>query len=113
MTIHLAKEDIVDEKFIFVTAGQTPAQHFQNLVVSLVSRLEAKAGLLVGQYKQNGTKILDNVTRKQETERATILQKLNQKKKEIVSIYTEAKEFVMETVEDLKCLIGWLGSRGA
>jgi gas vesicle protein len=63
---------------------------------------EDKAGLLVGQYKQNGSKILDNLTRKRETERATILQKLNQKKKEMVSIYTEAKEFVMETAEDLK-----------
>jgi hypothetical protein len=71
-----------------------------------LAKEEDKAGLLVGQYKQNGSKILENLTRKRETERATILQKLNQKKKEMVSIYTEAKEFVMETAEDLKDSIG-------
>jgi hypothetical protein len=71
-----------------------------------LAKEEDKAGLLVSQYKQNGTKIIDNLTRKRETERATILQKLNQKKKEMVSIYAEAKEFVMETAEDLKDSIG-------
>ena len=71
-----------------------------------LTKEEDRAGLLVGQYKQNGTKILDNLMRKRETERATILQKLDQKKKEMVSIYTEAKEFVMETAEDLKDSIG-------
>jgi hypothetical protein len=67
-----------------------------------LSKEEDKAGLLVGQYKQNGTKILDNLTRKRETERATILQKLNHKKREMVSIYAEAKEVVTEAAEDLK-----------
>jgi hypothetical protein len=71
-----------------------------------LAKEEDKAGLLVDQYKQNGTKILDNLTRKRETERTTILQKLDQRKKEMVSIYTEAKEFVMETAEDLKDSIG-------
>jgi hypothetical protein len=71
-----------------------------------LAKEEDKAGLLVSQYKNNATKILDNLTRKRESERTTILQTLDQKKKEMVSIYTEAKEFVMETAEDLKDSIG-------
>jgi len=71
-----------------------------------LAKEEDKAGLLVGQYKKNGAKILDNLTRKRESERTAILQTLDQKKKEMASIYTEAKEFVIETAEDLKDSIG-------
>ncbi len=59
-------------------------------------------GLLVEQYKDNGAKILDNLAKKREGERANILRKLNAKKKEMTEIYREGKEFVLVTTDELK-----------
>lgn len=59
-------------------------------------------GLLVDQYKENGTKILDELTQKRDVEKAQILENLGQKTKEIVSMYTDAKKFVMKTEADLE-----------
>ena len=51
-------------------------------------------GLLVDQYKENGTKILDHLSEKRDAEKAEILENLRQKKKEMISTYSEAKVFV-------------------
>jgi hypothetical protein len=63
---------------------------------------EAKMGLLVEQYKQEGSKILSKLEQRREQERGTVMQTLHQKRIEMVSIYSEAKELVVETTNDLK-----------
>jgi hypothetical protein len=58
--------------------------------------------LLVEQYKQEGSKILSNLDQRHENGKATVMQVLGQKRMEMMSIYSEAKELVLETTTDLK-----------
>ena len=67
-----------------------------------LAKEEDVMGLLVDQYKENGTKILDHLREKRDTEKAEILENLGQKKKEMISTYSEAKEFVDMTETELK-----------
>jgi hypothetical protein len=59
-------------------------------------------GLLVQQYKEEGSKILIKLEERHANERVAIVDALNQKRAEMVSVYSEAKEIVMDTVKDLK-----------
>lgn len=59
-------------------------------------------GFLVQQYKEEGGKVISKLEKDHANERATIGRDLKQKKAEMVSIYSESKEVVRETVDDLK-----------
>ncbi len=63
---------------------------------------EDRMDLMVEQYRENGTKIMDNLTKKRSQERAIIMQTLEGKKQETTSIYTDAKSFVQHNIDDLK-----------
>lgn len=71
-------------------------------VIIRLSGQEEKMDLLVEQYKDNGTKLLDSVVEKREDERAAISDKLDKKKSEMASAYSEAKDVIMETAESLR-----------
>lgn len=58
--------------------------------------------LMVEQYRENGTKIVDSLTKNRTDERLAILKGLNGKKEEMANIYTEAKDLIQETTDDLK-----------
>lgn len=58
--------------------------------------------LLVKQYDENGAKIMGRMTEKREKEKAAILQDLDSKSKEIVTVYTDAKDFIRERAHELK-----------
>jgi hypothetical protein len=59
-------------------------------------------GLLVEQYKEEGGKILGKLEQRHGNERVAVVDALNQKRAEMVSIYSDARELVMDTVKDLK-----------
>jgi len=63
---------------------------------------EDKMGLLVEEYKDNGTKILDNLAQKRVEEKSKMLHSLEQKKEAMVATYTAAKGSIAKTVEKLK-----------
>jgi hypothetical protein len=63
---------------------------------------EDKMGLLVEEYKDNGTKILDNLAQKRAEEKSKMLHSLEQKKNAMVTTYTVAKESISKAVEKLK-----------
>ncbi|KAH7364116.1 hypothetical protein BKA65DRAFT_490449 [Rhexocercosporidium sp. MPI-PUGE-AT-0058] len=57
---------------------------------------EDRMGLLVNQYKENGMKILDAMSKQREIERESISRSLERKKSEIASVYTESRNVMME-----------------
>ena len=59
-------------------------------------------GLLVAQYKQGGDKILSRLEQRHENKRVVVVEAVNQKRAEMVSIYSEAKRFFQETTEGIK-----------
>jgi hypothetical protein len=59
-------------------------------------------GLMVEQYRDNGTKIVDNLSKKRDSERTTVLQSLDGKKQEMMFVYTGAKTNIQQTTNDLK-----------
>lgn len=59
-------------------------------------------GLMVDQYRDNGGRIVDNLSKKRDSERTTVLQSLDGKKQEMMSVYTEAKGSVQKAADDLK-----------
>lgn len=59
-------------------------------------------GLLVQQYKEEGCKFICKLEQRHENEKKTIGKALKQKKDEMASIYSESKELIQETVDDLK-----------
>jgi hypothetical protein len=63
---------------------------------------EDKMGLLVEQYKQGGDKILSKLEQRHGNQRVAVVDALTQRKAEMVSIYSEAKEFIHETTKDLQ-----------
>jgi hypothetical protein len=63
---------------------------------------EKRMDLLVEQYKQEGGKILSKLEQRHENGRAMVMQSLDHKRMEMVSVYSEAKELVLETASDLK-----------
>ncbi len=58
--------------------------------------------LMVEQYRENGTKIVDKLTKKRSQERAIIMQSLDSKKQETTAIYTDTKGYVQQNIDDLK-----------
>jgi glutamine synthetase len=58
--------------------------------------------LLIKQYEQEGGKILGKLEQRHQNQRATVIQALDHKKMEMLSIYSEAKELVLETANELK-----------
>ncbi len=58
--------------------------------------------LLVEQYKQGGDKILSRLEQRHEDQRVAVVEAINQKRSEMVSIYSEATEFLQETTVDIK-----------
>lgn len=73
----------------------------QEVIIRLAGQ-EEKMDLLVEQYKDYGTKILDSEVEKREDMRAVISDKFDKKKSEMVSAYSEAKDVIMETAESLR-----------
>lgn len=71
-------------------------------VVIRLSDEEDKMDLLVREYDENGSKLVDNLIKKRELDRATIGSNLDGKKAEMMKVYSEAKDFVMDTAKDLK-----------
>ncbi|KAF4631721.1 hypothetical protein G7Y89_g6408 [Cudoniella acicularis] len=67
-----------------------------------LSNEEDKMELLIDQYKENGTKVLDKLTQKRVEEKSTMRRILQQKKKNMISAYTEAKKSISKTAEKLK-----------
>ena len=59
-------------------------------------------GLLVDQYKENGTKIIDHLTARRGAEKAEASEKLGDQRHELVSMYAEAKEFIDMTDTESK-----------
>jgi len=59
-------------------------------------------GLLVQQYKEEGGKIISKLEERHGKERVAIVDALNQKRAEMASMYSEAKELVIDTTTDLK-----------
>ncbi len=58
--------------------------------------------LLVNQYQENSCKIVQNVVRKREVGKSRIAKELQEKKSEMLSIYSEAREFIEGTASELK-----------
>jgi hypothetical protein len=63
---------------------------------------EDKMALLVEQYEQGGDKILSRLEQRHENQRVAIVEAMNNKRAEMVSIYSEATEFLRETTEGIK-----------
>ena len=59
-------------------------------------------GHIVQQYKDNGGKHLDVMIESRKKEKAQIAENLNQQKKGMVAVYSEAKAFVNDSERALK-----------
>jgi len=59
-------------------------------------------GLLVEEYKENGTKVLDNLAQKRAGEKSKMRHNLTEKKKAIVTNYTATRSSISKLVEQLK-----------
>ncbi len=58
-------------------------------------------GLLVDQYQENGSNIVQNLARKSEVKKSYITKEIQKKKTEMLSVYSEAGAFVEGTVSEL------------
>jgi hypothetical protein len=71
----------------------------------MVMRLQSEEDQLadiVHRYQENGAKIVNKFLQKRATETAAVEEALNNKREGTVKVYTEAKEFVMQTAEDMR-----------
>ena len=59
-------------------------------------------GLLLNQYKENGSKLLFHMTDQRDEEKAKIAASLEQQEKTMVEVYSEAKAFVNDSEKSLK-----------
>ncbi|KAK6587347.1 hypothetical protein PZA11_000637 [Diplocarpon coronariae] len=82
-------------------AGQAVHRIADEMLIRL-SEEEDKMDLLVDQYKENGTKILNSLAKNRENERSLIVRKLDDKKAEMASTYSSAQIIIKETIGDLK-----------
>ncbi|KUJ22682.1 uncharacterized protein LY89DRAFT_664480 [Mollisia scopiformis] len=71
-------------------------------VIIRLSDEEDRMELMVEQYRQNGTKIIDSLTNKRTGEQTTILQDLEAKKQEMTSAYKDAKGLLRQTTDEIK-----------
>jgi hypothetical protein len=71
-------------------------------VITRLSDEEERVHLIIKQYDQNSTKILDKLTTKREEEKKAILRKLDLKSKQMVILYTDANEYIQEKMDELK-----------
>ena len=76
----------------------TPGQE----LITRLSSEEDKMDLLVDQFKENGTKLLDSLQKKRENEKRTLFRNLDQKKSDMAAVFGEAKDVIMETEESLR-----------
>ncbi|PBP22651.1 hypothetical protein BUE80_DR006640 [Diplocarpon rosae] len=82
-------------------AGQAVHRIADEMLIRL-SEEEEKMDLLVGQYKENGTKILNSLAKNRGNERSLILRNLNDKKAEMSSTYSSTRNMIQDTVGGLK-----------
>lgn len=59
-------------------------------------------GLLVEEYKENGTKVLDNLAQKRAGEKSKMLHSLKEQKEAMAKTYTAARNSISKLVEKLK-----------
>jgi hypothetical protein len=71
-------------------------------VIIRLAKEEDLMGLLVNQYKENGSKHLDHITIRRNKEKDRIASNLEQQKKEMVSVYGEAKTFANDSENGFK-----------
>lgn len=57
---------------------------------------------IVGQYNENGTKVLDKLDGRRENEKQILLKQIDVKSKELLGVYADAKEYIQEQVEELR-----------
>lgn len=67
-----------------------------------LSSEEDRMDLLVSQYKENGTKILNSMTKQREIERGAMSRSFDRKKADIATIYGESRTMMMETEESMR-----------
>ncbi len=75
------------------------------LVQEVIIRLsdeEERMHLIIKQYDENGKKILDKLAVKREEEKKAILRNLDLKSKQMVTVYTDAKKYIQEKMDELK-----------
>ena len=58
--------------------------------------------LIVKQYRENGTKLLDAVAEDRQRQMDSILNSLKEKKKDLRRSYSETREYVLEISRNLK-----------
>ncbi|KAI9053396.1 hypothetical protein LZ554_002355 [Drepanopeziza brunnea f. sp. 'monogermtubi'] len=83
------------------TVGQAVHRIADEVIIRL-SAEEDKMALLVTQYQENGTKIVDGIVKKREGERQTMCNNLEAKRAEMATAYSEARDIVMQSVDDLQ-----------
>ncbi|TAQ87296.1 hypothetical protein B7494_g4397 [Chlorociboria aeruginascens] len=76
--------------------------HVAKEMIIRLSNEEDAVGLMAKQYEENGSKLLEHHLVKREAEKASIIQGLEQKKEDLVQVYTDAKSVASHTLEDLK-----------
>ncbi|KAH6709155.1 hypothetical protein BKA61DRAFT_579227 [Leptodontidium sp. MPI-SDFR-AT-0119] len=85
----------------YKTLGQAVHRIADELMIRLSSE-EDRMDLLVSQYKENGTKILNSMTKQREIERGAMSRSFDRKKAGIATIYGESRTMMMETEESMR-----------
>ncbi|KAG4435989.1 hypothetical protein IFR05_008531 [Cadophora sp. M221] len=83
------------------TLSQAVHRIADELIIRLSSE-EDRMDLLVNQYKENGTKILDSMTKQREVERGAISRSFDRKQADIATMYGESRTMMMETEESMR-----------
>jgi restriction endonuclease S subunit len=63
---------------------------------------EDKMDLLVEEYKENGAKILDNISQKRAEERSKMLESLEEKKNTMITVYAATRKSISSSMGKLK-----------
>lgn len=58
--------------------------------------------LIASQYKENGDKLLNQATQKRSEEKAAMARKMNQRKEDMVALYTDAKGLADRTKQAIE-----------
>ncbi|PBP26451.1 hypothetical protein BUE80_DR002771 [Diplocarpon rosae] len=82
-------------------AGQAVHRIADEMLIRL-SEEEDKMDLLVGQYKESGTKILNSLAKNRGDERSLIARNLNDKKAAMASTFSSARNIIKDTIGNLK-----------
>jgi hypothetical protein len=76
-------------------------QQTQEVIIRLTDEEDA-IKLIANQYKENGEKLLYQAAQKRSEEKAAITSELDQKQREMVALYTEAKGLADRTKQTLE-----------